>query len=74
MRKYDKLVGVVQDEVIENNINGLQIFFSYETPVEVAYIEIYDNLTGKVIDSYTDDRMTIELISKDYPQFFKTNK
>ena len=74
MRKYDKLVGVVQDEVIENNINGLQIFFSYETPVEVAYIEIYDNLTGKVIDSYTDDSMTIELISKDYPQFFKTNK
>jgi hypothetical protein len=74
MRKDDKLLETVHNAIVKDNVNGLHIYFSYETPDEVAHIEIYDTWVNKVIDSYTDYRMTIGLISKDYPQFFKTNK
>jgi hypothetical protein len=63
MRAHDELLEIVRKAVIINNTNGLHI-----------YLEIYDTWVNKVVDSYTDDRMNIELISKDYPQFFKTNK
>ena len=74
MRAHDELLEIVRKAVIINSTNGLHIYFTYETPDEVAHIEIYDEWLDKVIYSYTDDRMTVELISKDYPQFFKTNK
>ena len=74
MRAHDELLEIVRKAVIINGTNGLHIYFTYETPDEVAHIEIYDTWVNKVVDSYTDYRMTIGLISKDYPQFFKTNK
>ena len=73
MRAHDELLEIVRKAVVINGTNGLHIYFTYETLDEVAYIEIYDESLDKVIDSYTDDRINIELIAKDYPQFFKTN-
>ena len=74
MRKDDILLEAVHNAVVNDGINGLDIIFNYESPDEIAHIEIYDNLPGKVLDSYTGERMNIELISKDYPEFFKRNK
>ena len=70
MRKYDELLDKVRDAITKDIVNGLEIYFTYETEDEIANIEIYDNWTNKVLNSYTYDFMNIDIISKDYPQFF----
>ena len=52
----------------------MEIYCTYETFDEIAHIEVYKINKGRVIDCYTNERMTVEIISKDYPQFFSTNK
>jgi hypothetical protein len=70
MRAHDELLETVHNAIVKDNVNGLYIYLNYETQDEVAHIEIYDTWQNKFVDSYTDDRMNIELIAKDYPQFF----
>ena len=70
MRKYDELLDKVRYAITKDIVNGLEIYFTYETEDEIANIEIYDNWTNKVLNSYTYDFMNIDIISKDYPQFF----
>jgi len=74
MREQDKLIETVQKAIVTNSVNGLDIYFTYETFDEIAHIEIVETKTSIVLDSYTDDHISVEIISKDYPQFFSTNK
>lgn len=42
--------------------------FQFETPDEVAYIEVYKEGKRRPVSSYTED---FEDVKIDYPQFFK---
>tara|TARA_R110000796_G_scaffold81691_4_gene179761 strand:- start:121 stop:345 length:225 start_codon:yes stop_codon:yes gene_type:complete len=74
MREQDELLDKVQKAIVNDRVNGLDIYCTYETFDEIAHIEVYKINKGRVIDCYTNERMTVEIISKDYPQFFSTNK
>ena len=70
MRPNDKLVETVQDAVVKNQVGNLEICFEYESPEEIAHIEIYKDGKNRPVGVFTYDDMTVENISKDYPQFF----
>jgi len=70
MRQFDDLLWKVQQAVKIDKVGTKEIYFTYETPDEVAHIEVYDVATEKTLDSYTGFRLTVEVISEKYPQFF----
>ena len=70
MRPDDKLLEAVQNAVAKNRVGDLEIFFEYESPDEIAHIEIYKDGKNRPFAVFTYNDMTVETISKDYPQFF----
>jgi hypothetical protein len=70
MRTNDKLVEAVQNAVVKNQVGDLEICFEYESQEEIAHIEIYKDGKNRPLDVFTYDDMTVENISKGYPQFF----
>lgn len=73
--KNDQRVEDVQNAIVTNIVGDLEICFEYENETEIAHIVVMRGGLAKTpLASYSDDDMTIDRISTDFPQFFKVIK
>lgn len=70
MRYQDEILEQVKNETKAETVNNKTIYFNYETPDEVAYVEIIDDNTCITLDCYMYDRINTKLIRSMYPEFF----
>lgn len=72
MRKEDNLLEKVQNKIKRDTVDNLSIYFNYESPDEVAYIEIINDTNCKTMDCFMGEQIDFKIVRNMYPQFFKT--
>ena len=72
MRTEDKLLKQIQNKIKRDTVGNFSIYFNYESPDEVAHIEIINNTTCKTLDCFMGEQINLETVRTMHPQFFKT--
>lgn len=68
--KQNQKLEKVMDSLKSHVVGNLEMVFSYENEDSNSYIEIWDTDKEKVVESYTHESISVDIIKIDFPEFF----